>query len=364
MKKYISLIISILGCVPLLMGQLENATTLTVESELAVYCSGTFNNNNGGTVQGGGTIDVNTFSCSSGSTINPGSSPGRLTFNTNADLTSSDVNIEIDGTTAATEYDQIMVNGTVNLTSSTLNVSGSHTPVSGNSFTIINNDGADAISGTFNGLPEGGTVTLNSATLYISYQGGDGNDVVLSFSSPLPVELVGFSAKADKANTLLHWTTASESGNEGFVIEHSMDGISWYYLDLVAGQGYSIEKQDYSYAHQDPDKGTNYYRLKQLDFDGSFEYSKIVSVFFNGDRTPMPLIYPNPVHAGSLTLYLPEMGEVPALLTLFDRMGRKVINQTIYSAETNLELHFLPKGPYVAIVDFGNNRISQKVMVD
>ena len=71
-------------------------------------------------------------------------------------------------------------------------------------FTIINNDGADAVSGTFNGLAEGGTITFNTVTLYITYTGGDGNDVVLQLTDPLPVELMSFNAKVERRKHFIY----------------------------------------------------------------------------------------------------------------------------------------------------------------
>ncbi|MBK7003060.1 MAG: cadherin domain-containing protein [Rhodoferax sp.] len=89
---------------------------------------------------------------------------------------------------ASSGYDQIKVTGTVNLSGATLDVSGStHTPVTGNSFKLIDNDGSDAITGTFAGLAEGATITVNGVAMNISYQSGDGNDVVLSMPNAAPV---------------------------------------------------------------------------------------------------------------------------------------------------------------------------------
>src|SRR5262249_23067755 len=94
-------------------------------------------------------------------------------------------------------YDQLQVTGSVSLgTTSNLDVILAFTPTIGTSFLIIDNDSVDAISGNFNGLPEGATFTLSGLTFQITYQGGDGNDVVLTriaclpagnFSCPLPV---------------------------------------------------------------------------------------------------------------------------------------------------------------------------------
>ena len=82
------------------------------------------------------------------------------------------------GATAGLGYDQINVTGTVNLGGSTLNVTLGFTPLINDSFTIINNNGTDAVTSTFNGLAEGATITVGSVTLQISYVGGTGNDLL------------------------------------------------------------------------------------------------------------------------------------------------------------------------------------------
>ena len=89
-------------------------------------------------------------------TLAAGASPGQVTINGNLTLDGNDtLPIEINGTNAATQYDNFIVNDTVTLGGATLTLSGTHTPVPGQTFTIIDNDLSDAVSGTFNGLPEG-----------------------------------------------------------------------------------------------------------------------------------------------------------------------------------------------------------------
>ena len=82
------------------------------------------------------------------------------------------------GTTPGTQHDQIDVTGTVNINNATLNIDDTgYTAVGNETFVLIDNDAADAITGTFNGLAEGATLTVGGRTFVISYVGGDGNDV-------------------------------------------------------------------------------------------------------------------------------------------------------------------------------------------
>ncbi|MFO0910374.1 MAG: Ig-like domain repeat protein [Isosphaeraceae bacterium] len=92
----------------------------------------------------------------------------------------SSLNVELDGTTAGTSYSQLNVSGAVNLGNATLTVTLGYTPVVGDTFTIINNDGSDLVGATFLALPEGATFYVGTHAFQISYVGGDGNDVTLT----------------------------------------------------------------------------------------------------------------------------------------------------------------------------------------
>jgi Bacterial Ig-like domain (group 3) len=135
-----------------------------------------------GTVTGRGTVSTTNLT---NSVIAPGGTIGTngTGILTTGALTMSGgtYSIDINGTVPGTNYDQLAVNGSVTLGSPTLEIFlPGVLPSAGQSFTIIANDGADPVSGTFAGLPEGSTFTTSGVTFQISYAGGDGNDVVLT----------------------------------------------------------------------------------------------------------------------------------------------------------------------------------------
>lgn len=99
----------------------------------------------------------------------------------------------------------------------------------------------------------------------------------------LPIELISFDASLNNNNVDLYWATASEYNNDFFTIERSTDGLNWEHVTIVSGAGNSTQRLDYYIQDSRPLSGISYYRLKQTDFDGAFEYSNIVSVF-NGNE--------------------------------------------------------------------------------
>jgi hypothetical protein len=124
---------------------------------------------------------TNVFASNSGVDVSTGASSTLTIPNTGS------LKIVIGGATADSGYTQLNVAGLLDITGVTLSLSGSYTLLANQVFTIVNNDGADAITGTFNGLAEGATVTYNGVALKLSYLGGSGNDVTLSYLNEIVV---------------------------------------------------------------------------------------------------------------------------------------------------------------------------------
>lgn len=135
-----------------------------------------------------GTGLVGTVSLASGTFIAPGNSPGILSTGDLTLVSGSTYEFELGGTIVGTQYDQINVTGTVDLGNGNLDVIlyEGFKPTIGQTFTIINNDESDAITGTFTGLAEGATFTDEGVTYRISYVGGSGNDAVLTVMASSP----------------------------------------------------------------------------------------------------------------------------------------------------------------------------------
>ncbi len=165
---------------------IDSGTLLANNASGSATGSGPVSVNSGATLGGTGTVS-GSVTVNSGGTLAPGAG-GTSIFNTgNLILASgSDLDIVLNGNTAGTEYDQVNVTGTVAVTGSILNLSGTRSAHDGTILTIINNDAADAITGTFQGLAEGASTTFGGVTYTASYVGGTGNDMVSDGRSWLP----------------------------------------------------------------------------------------------------------------------------------------------------------------------------------
>ncbi len=113
--------------------------------------------------------------------------------------------------------------------------------------------------------------------------------------APLPVKLTYFSAQVFESRQVkLDWETASEDENMGFEIQQSKNGEDWRNIGFVEGHGNSTQLIQYSFIDQSPYPGENYYRLKQIDYDGKYEFSEIRQVTFQANMEELLKVFPNP----------------------------------------------------------------------
>jgi hypothetical protein len=179
--------------------------------------------------------------------------------------------------------------------------------------------------------------------------------------SALPIELLSFSGERAGTAVQLAWRTASEINNSHFLLERSADGRSFREIANIPGAGYSLELRNYAYTDRSPLHGINYYRLKQVDFDGSFTYSPVVSVRFDGEGGLQ--VYPIPAKT-EVTLLLPEGAEEEGLAYLFDQNGRLVKEFALDpdTPENRLSLLDLPAGAYVLKVQTGRAFVTRRIV--
>jgi len=128
-------------------------------------------------------------------------------------------------------------------------------------------------------------------------------------SPPVPVELVSFSADPGNKGIHLSWTTASELNNNGFEVKRSVNEKDFYTIGFIKGCGTTTALNSYSFFDSPGNSGTYYYRLKQVDFNGTSTYSGIVSVSFNPNTFILTQNYPNPFNPETVISFsIPEEG--------------------------------------------------------
>lgn len=197
--------------------------------------TGTLSVASGVTLKGTGTYST-PVEVLSGAVIAPGNSPGTLSTGNLTLASGSSATMEIDGTTAGTQYDQVVVTGTVTINNATLSTVFGYTSATGDSYVLISNDGADAVTGSFNGLAEGATFTSNGRTYQISYAGSDGNDVILTDTGAAPVSDTGSDGGGGGTGP---YHLLGTTGNETFFGSDGNDTVSALAGDdsVLAGSG-------------------------------------------------------------------------------------------------------------------------------
>jgi len=141
----------------------------------------------------------------------------------------------------------------------------------------------------------------------------------------IPVELTSFTANVNNlGDVVLNWETATEVNNQGFEIERRTETSEYRTIGYIEGNGTSTEPRSYSYIDKAADQGINYYRLKQVDFNGTYEYSDEVEIDVTGPLTfDLAQNYPNPFNPSTSIKYsVPESGNIR--LSVFNIVGEEV----------------------------------------
>jgi hypothetical protein len=192
--------------------------------------------------------------------------------------------------------------------------------------------------------------------------------VAINWDSGLPVELTSFASTVKNNSVLLNWQTATEKSNYGFEVERSADKVKWQKIAFVNGNGNSNSEKYYSYADKSSMSGKQYYRLKQVDTDGNYEYSKTIEADLGLPKSyELSQNYPNPFNpATTIKFALPESQVVK--ITVFNSIGEqvtKVVDEYMEagSHEVNFSASNLASGVYLYRLEAGKYVQTKKMML-
>ncbi|MEO1435699.1 MAG: T9SS type A sorting domain-containing protein [Bacteroidota bacterium] len=178
-------------------------------------------------------------------------------------------------------------------------------------------------------LSSGSTLTLDGSMFYAIvvdvFSASFSEDpyvVNLSMDAALPVEMAYFEAYKQDRQVDLRWETETEVQNAYFEVERSADGSNFEVLTRIEGAGTTNLAQQYHYLDENPMETSNYYRLRQVDYDGSYEYSEVKHIEFEAYQGEISL-FPNPT-TDQLSIKLPEQLDGTVQIEIFDASGKRV----------------------------------------
>jgi len=200
----------------------------------------------------------------------------------------------------------------------------------------------DKGAGTVSGVAAGpGTILSSIGTTFTT-----GTAMPFTFASPsgvnpLPIELLTFSGNPTVNGNQITWSTATETNNDYFDLERSIDGIEFMKITTVNGAGNSTSVKNYDHLDAKPFAGINYYRLKQVDNNGEYSYYTVIALNNVSEENKAVQVYPNPSN-GSVTIVASEN---IASLVIYNILGEVVYSNS--SDQQKIQFEPLTKGIYV-----------------
>ena len=204
------------------------------------------------------------------------------------------------------------------------------------------------------------TATRSSLSTFNAFGVGPKN-------TALPVELLNFDAVAENHMVNIFWSTATEINNDHFTLERSVDGRHFEAIAEIKGAGTSNSINNYGYEDKFPLSGISYYRLKQVDYNGKFEYSKIAVIHFGNPTNDFNSLSvgPNPCH-NIINIHLTTLAAGKVLMTVVDLTGKVLYTQSTDGLQGNNSLNLnvdgLAIGEYILQIRYDDQIINHLIV--
>lgn len=190
------------------------------------------------------------------------------------------------------------------------------------------------------------------------------DSVCSNINCTLPLTLLSFTGQALDEGNLLYWQTYQEFNVAGFQIQRSVDKISWKNIGYLEAKGLGIDAADYSFLDPHPEQRTYYYRLMQMDQDGKFHYSHLVSIINPNHSSQLRLsVYPNPSNMGKIYINWSQTDEQGCIVQLLDATGQIVKKPDVIQSGMELDISMLPGGVYLVSVITNGERLFTRLVV-
>lgn len=378
----------------ILTGNLATGSrVITIDPNKTLTIDGNLTTQGGSSINVSGTLIINgNVDLSAPINILPG---GQVIIKQNITVRDSNY-LNVGTNDSATPYADLVLYGNLNFTggAATINrngrvgIFGNVTANGGGINFTVNNGGQVYIHGNVTFGPGGNSVNNNNPSGYGLYingttsAGGGGSNITGNHGDqddmentnpsfydwvskipmgPLPVTWLSFSVRnIDHKSAYLTWSTASEINAEAFIIERSANGKDYAAIGSVAASGNSRTRQDYAFTDLHPIIGRSYYRLRQVDLDGSFAYSEARSIKLDGRKVVS--VYPNPVQSDELKVQLNFSDEAEVFVSVYDVSGMEIDQFRFHGTAFARPLH-LKAGTYVLKASAGSDKLICRFVV-
>lgn len=190
-----------------------------------------------------------------------------------------------------------------------------------------------------------------------------GSAYVYELPFAFPIQLIDFSGFVDKQSIQLNWSTAQEINNKGFDLEKSDNSKDWEKITFVEAAENSDQIKNYSFIDIEPFDGNNFYRLKQIDLGGEFEYSNIIEIAFQNTNSAIK-VFPNP-NFGIFFIQIKNYNQKNAIFELYNSFANLVWQdkRLIHQSEIAEISGNFPKGVYFLRCQIGRDLFIEKIII-